>query len=111
MLPAGSSRPFSCLIKFTRISPLKTEVWAVGAFNFRCLVLLGRLLVLVCLTVESRALLAQDPGGVAKRLAMVVAIPLKARFLATLGSLCVGLGVALLVLAPNDVPKWWLSLP
>lgn len=108
-VPAGTRSPFPCLIKLVVISPLRTVVSAVGAFRFPCLVLLGTLLPLVALTVVRRALLAQVPGGVAKRLAIVVPIWPKSRFLAKLGRV-VGL-VLLLGLLPREVWKTWLTLP
>lgn len=101
-VPAGTRPPFPCLMNLLDISPLTTAVSAVGAFRFPCLVLLGTLLPFVPLTVDRRALLAQGPGGEAKRLAMEVVIGLKIRFLAKVGRMF----LVLLLLGPLPREEW-----
>lgn len=98
LLPAGTSPPFPCLVKFVSTSPLTTFVCAVAAFNFPCLVLLGALLPFVSLTVESNALLANVPGGRAQCLETLVVGPLKARFLVSGGKIVLGLVLLLRLL-------------
>lgn len=99
---AGTSRPPPCRINLAEISPLSAVVWAVGAFKFPCLVLLGTLLVLVALTVVRRELLAQRPGGEAPFLWMLVEIALKTRFLRSTGREV----LALLLLLGLDLPNF-----